>query len=39
VDFQLTPEQELVRDTALAFVNAEVAPHARDWDRAESMDR
>jgi alkylation response protein AidB-like acyl-CoA dehydrogenase len=39
VDFQLTPEQELVRDTALAFVEAEVAPHARDWDRAETMDR
>jgi alkylation response protein AidB-like acyl-CoA dehydrogenase len=39
VDFQLTPEQELVRDTARAFVEAEVAPHARDWDRAETMDR
>jgi alkylation response protein AidB-like acyl-CoA dehydrogenase len=39
VDFQLTPEQELVRDTVRAFVEAEVLPHAREWDRAEAMDR
>jgi alkylation response protein AidB-like acyl-CoA dehydrogenase len=39
VDFQLTAEQELVRDTVRAFVEAEVLPHARDWDRAEEMDR
>jgi hypothetical protein len=39
VDFQLTAEQELVRDTVRAFVEAEVLPHAREWDRAEEMDR
>jgi alkylation response protein AidB-like acyl-CoA dehydrogenase len=39
MDFQLTPEQELVRETARAFVEREIAPHARDWDRAEEMDR
>jgi alkylation response protein AidB-like acyl-CoA dehydrogenase len=39
MDLTLTREQELVRETARAFVEAEVAPHARDWDRAEAMDR
>jgi butyryl-CoA dehydrogenase len=39
VDFELTPEQELVRETARAFCDAEIAPHAREWDRAEEMDR
>jgi alkylation response protein AidB-like acyl-CoA dehydrogenase len=39
VDFALTPEQELVRDAAREFARREVAPHARDWDRAEEIDR
>ena len=39
MDFTLTPEQELIRETARAFVDAEVAPHAREWDRTEEMDR
>jgi alkylation response protein AidB-like acyl-CoA dehydrogenase len=39
VDFALTDEQELVRATARAFVDAEIAPYAREWDRAEEMDR
>ena len=39
MDFTLTPEQELIRETARAFVDAEIAPHAREWDRAEEMDR
>jgi len=39
MDFELTTEQELVRETARAFVDAEIAPHARDWDRAEELDR
>jgi butyryl-CoA dehydrogenase len=39
MDFTLTPEQELVRETARAFVDAEVLPYARDWDRTEEMDR
>jgi alkylation response protein AidB-like acyl-CoA dehydrogenase len=39
VDFELTPEQELVRETARAFCAAEIVPYAREWDRAEEMDR
>jgi alkylation response protein AidB-like acyl-CoA dehydrogenase len=38
VDFELTPEQELIRETARTFVDAEIVSHARDWDRAEAMD-
>jgi alkylation response protein AidB-like acyl-CoA dehydrogenase len=38
-DFELSPEQELVRSSAREFAAREIAPHARDWDRAESMDR
>ena len=39
MDFTLTPEQELIRATAREFLDREVVPHARDWDRAETMDR
>src|SRR6266511_2607191 len=39
MDFSLSPEQELVRRTAREFCEREIAPHARDWDRAEEMDR
>jgi butyryl-CoA dehydrogenase len=39
VDFALTSEQELVRATARSFVDSEIAPHAREWDRSEEMDR
>jgi butyryl-CoA dehydrogenase len=39
VDFTLTPEQELIRASAREFVEREVAPYAREWDRAEWMDR
>jgi alkylation response protein AidB-like acyl-CoA dehydrogenase len=39
VDLDLTPEQELVRKTAREFCDREIAPFAREWDRAESMDR
>jgi alkylation response protein AidB-like acyl-CoA dehydrogenase len=39
MDFALTPEQELIRETARAFADAEVVPYAREWDRAEEMDR
>jgi alkylation response protein AidB-like acyl-CoA dehydrogenase len=38
MDLTLTPEQELIRSTAREFVDREIAPHARDWDRAEEMD-
>jgi len=39
VDFALTPEQELVRQTAREFCDREIVPFARDWDRTETMDR
>src|SRR5712691_3170181 len=39
MDFSLTPEQELIRDSAREFCEREVVPHARDWDRAEELDR
>ena len=38
MDFTLSPEQELIRDTAREFVEREIVPFARDWDRAEEMD-
>jgi len=38
VDFGLTPEQELIRDTAREFCAREIVPHAREWDRSERMD-
>ena len=38
MDFGLTPEQELIRDTAREFCAREVVPHAREWDRSERMD-
>jgi alkylation response protein AidB-like acyl-CoA dehydrogenase len=39
LDFTLTAEQELIRETAREFVDREIVPYARDWDRAEEMDR
>ena len=39
MDLTLTPEQELIRGSAREFVDREVAPHVRDWDRDETMDR
>jgi alkylation response protein AidB-like acyl-CoA dehydrogenase len=36
---ELTPEQELIRTAAREFAAQEIAPHARDWDRAEATDR
>jgi alkylation response protein AidB-like acyl-CoA dehydrogenase len=39
VDFALTAEQELIRATAREFLDREVAPFAREWDRSETMDR
>jgi alkylation response protein AidB-like acyl-CoA dehydrogenase len=39
MDFGLTQEQEMVRKTARDFCDKEIAPYARDWDRAEEMDR
>ncbi|HEX2031888.1 MAG TPA: acyl-CoA dehydrogenase family protein [Actinomycetota bacterium] len=39
MDLALTAEQELIRRTAREFVDREVVPHAREWDRSEEMDR
>ena len=39
MDFALTSEQELIRASAREFGQREIAPHARDWDRAEEIDR
>jgi butyryl-CoA dehydrogenase len=39
MDLSLTREQELIRDSAREFCEREIAPHAREWDRAETMDR
>jgi len=33
MDFRLTPQQELVRETARDFVDREIVPHAREWER------
>src|SRR3954463_14413287 len=39
VDFGLSDEQLLIRQTARDFCAAEIAPHAAEWDRAEAIDR
>ncbi|MGZ8695361.1 MAG: acyl-CoA dehydrogenase family protein [Gaiellaceae bacterium] len=39
MDFALTPEQELIRESARDFCDREIVPFARDWDRSETMDR
>jgi alkylation response protein AidB-like acyl-CoA dehydrogenase len=38
MDFALTDEQQLIRQTAREFCDREVVPHAREWDRSERMD-
>ena len=37
MDFDLTPEQELVRKTARDFAEREIAPVAREYDRSEEF--
>lgn len=39
MDVDLSTTQQLVRRTAREWVDAEVIPNAREWDRAEQMDR
>jgi butyryl-CoA dehydrogenase len=39
MDLTLTPEQELIRRSAREFVDREISPYVRDWDRQETMDR
>ncbi|HEY6068186.1 MAG TPA: acyl-CoA dehydrogenase family protein, partial [Gaiellaceae bacterium] len=38
MDFSLTREQELIRESAREFCDREIVPHVRDWDRAEELD-
>jgi alkylation response protein AidB-like acyl-CoA dehydrogenase len=37
-DFGLTETQREIRAMAAEFVDAEIVPHARDWDRDEAVD-
>jgi hypothetical protein len=39
VDFTLTAEQELIRQTARSFCEDNIAPFAAEWDRTETIDR
>jgi alkylation response protein AidB-like acyl-CoA dehydrogenase len=39
VDFALSDEQQLIRETARAFCDAEISPYAAEWDRTETIDR
>ena len=39
MDFQLTPEQELIRASARELCARELVPHARAWDEAEELPR
>jgi alkylation response protein AidB-like acyl-CoA dehydrogenase len=38
MDFALSAEQELIRQTAREFCDVEIAPHAAEWDRREEID-
>ena len=38
MDFKLSDEQQLIRRTARDFCDAEIAPFAAEWDRAEAVD-
>ena len=39
MNLALSAEQELIRETAREFVEREIVPHVREWDRDEEMDR
>ncbi|HVU76657.1 MAG TPA: acyl-CoA dehydrogenase family protein [Gaiellaceae bacterium] len=39
MDFELSDEQQLIRQTAREFCDAEIAPYAAEWDRTETIDR
>src|SRR5688572_22154532 len=38
METRLSDEHQMVRDSARRFVDNEVAPHVREWDRTEKMD-
>lgn len=39
MQLELTTDQELIRESARVLCEREIVPHAREWDRAETMDR
>jgi acyl-CoA dehydrogenase len=39
MDFELSEEQQLIRETARSFCARELAPHTAEWDRSEAVDR
>jgi alkylation response protein AidB-like acyl-CoA dehydrogenase len=39
LDFNLTSEQQLLRDTVRQFAEAELGPHAREWDEKQEFPR
>ncbi|MDL4773067.1 acyl-CoA dehydrogenase family protein [Actinomadura xylanilytica] len=39
MNLELSDEQDALRRLAAEFADREIAPHAGDWDRAESVDR
>src|SRR5439155_11306799 len=39
VDFELSAEQKEIQSLAREFANAEIEPHAADWDRAHGFPR
>jgi glutaryl-CoA dehydrogenase (non-decarboxylating) len=39
IDFELSPENRLVQQTARDFVEAEIAPHIREWDERGEVHR
>jgi alkylation response protein AidB-like acyl-CoA dehydrogenase len=39
LDFTLSDEQQLIRQTARDFCASEIDPHAAEWDRTETIDR
>ena len=39
MDFDLTPEQKEIQALAREFANAEIEPHAAEWDRAHGFPR
>ena len=39
VDFDLTAEQQAIQALAREFANAEIEPHASEWDRAHGFPR
>ncbi|MGZ4573741.1 MAG: acyl-CoA dehydrogenase family protein [Mycobacteriaceae bacterium] len=39
MDLTLSEEHQALKESAAAFVDKEVIPHAAEWDRAEQVDR